>query len=94
VVVIVPEKELTRAYLIHPHGAPYRLQNQRELTRFVEESVKVAPAEFYTGASPVGPLASFNAFHRRSIGGRELQDHALGADVEWHRSPSWAHPLR
>jgi menaquinone-9 beta-reductase len=61
VVVIVPEKELTRAYLIHPHGAPYRLQNQRELTRFVEESVKVAPAEFYTGASPVGPLASFNA---------------------------------
>ena len=60
VVVIFPERDLTRAYFIYPHSAPYRLQNQREIGRFVEESVKVAPAEFYAGAKPVGPLASFS----------------------------------
>ena len=54
--VTFPEKELTRAYLIYPHSAPYRLQNQREIARFIEESAKVAPAEFYSGATPVGPL--------------------------------------
>ena len=60
VVVIFPERDLTRAYFIYPHSAPYRLQNQREIGRFVEESGKVAPAEFYAGAKPVGPLASFS----------------------------------
>ena len=28
--------------------------------RFVEESVKVAPAEFYSGARPVGSLAALS----------------------------------
>lgn len=60
VVVIFPERDLTRAYLVYPHSAPYRLQNQREVGRFVEESVKVAPAEFYAAAKPVGPLASYS----------------------------------
>jgi menaquinone-9 beta-reductase len=60
VVVIFPQSELTRAYLVYPHTAPYRLQNQRELPRFVEESARVAPPEFYSGAKPVGPLASFS----------------------------------
>ena len=60
IVVIFPERSLTRAYLVYPHRAPYRLQNQREIGRFVEESTKVAPAEFYEGAKPVGPLASYS----------------------------------
>jgi menaquinone-9 beta-reductase len=61
IVVIAPQKEQTRAYLIHPHSAPYRLQNQREIPRFLDESTKIAPPEFYAGARAADPLASFDA---------------------------------
>jgi 2-polyprenyl-6-methoxyphenol hydroxylase-like FAD-dependent oxidoreductase len=50
---------MTRAYLIYPHTTPYRLQSDREIGRFLDDSSKIAPPEFYTGARPAGPLASY-----------------------------------
>jgi 2-polyprenyl-6-methoxyphenol hydroxylase-like FAD-dependent oxidoreductase len=60
VVVIFPERDCARAYLEYPASAPYRLQNERQISHFVEESATVAPREFYLGAHPIGPLASFS----------------------------------
>ncbi len=50
-----------RAYAWHPRERNYRLQGTEDITRFVEESVKAgAPGEWYTGAHPSGPLATFD----------------------------------
>jgi 2-polyprenyl-6-methoxyphenol hydroxylase-like FAD-dependent oxidoreductase len=51
IAIIMPQKGQTRAYLVHPHSAPYRLQNQREIPRFLDESIKIAPPEYYAGAA-------------------------------------------
>lgn len=50
-----------RAYATYPKGRNYRLQGKRDLSRFVEESVKAGvPAEWYAGVKAGGPLASFD----------------------------------
>jgi 2-polyprenyl-6-methoxyphenol hydroxylase-like FAD-dependent oxidoreductase len=50
-----------RAYAWHPRERDYRLQGAEDIPRFVEESVKAgAPAEWYAGAHPIGPLATFD----------------------------------
>ena len=60
-VLIAPQgQEQVREYLVYPHDAPFRIQGQEDIGRFIEESVKAgAPAEWYAGAQPKGPLASF-----------------------------------
>ena len=59
-VIIFPQGGSARAYFIYPATAPYRLQNERQISHFIEESSTVAPPEFYRGARPIGPLASFS----------------------------------
>lgn len=51
-----------RAYLGYPqHINPHRLQGEGDLPFFMEESVKAgAPAEFFSGARTIGPLATFS----------------------------------
>ena len=54
-----------RAYLIWQNAEEMRLQGEEDIPRFIEESVKTgAPAECYEGASPAGPLATFDAVDR------------------------------
>jgi menaquinone-9 beta-reductase len=50
-----------RAYAWHPREKNYRLQGTEDIARFVDESVKAgAPSEWYAGAHPIGPLATFD----------------------------------
>jgi 2-polyprenyl-6-methoxyphenol hydroxylase-like FAD-dependent oxidoreductase len=50
-----------RAYAIYPKDRTYRLQGEKDLPRFVEESVKAAaPAEWYARVKAVGPVATFD----------------------------------
>jgi len=60
IVVLFPQRDCVRAYLEYPASAPYRLQHERQIAHFVEESATVAPPEFYHGARVIGPLASFS----------------------------------
>ena len=51
-----------RAYLIYQASEGYRLQGEKDIARFIDESVKTgAPAECYDAAVPNGPLATFEA---------------------------------
>ena len=59
-VVLFPQADSVRAYFAYPATAPYRLQNERQVPHFVQESSAVAPPEFYHGARPIGPLASYS----------------------------------
>jgi 2-polyprenyl-6-methoxyphenol hydroxylase-like FAD-dependent oxidoreductase len=50
-----------RAYLICQSSEETRFQAEKDIPRFIEESVKTgAPAECYEGAMPHGPLATFD----------------------------------
>ena len=50
-----------RAYLVQTKATSIRLQGAADIPRFIEESVRSgAPAEWYTGAKAVGPLATFD----------------------------------
>jgi menaquinone-9 beta-reductase len=61
IVVISPQRDAARAYLVYPASAPYRLQNERQLSHFIEESAAaIATPEFYAGVRPAGPLASYS----------------------------------
>jgi 2-polyprenyl-6-methoxyphenol hydroxylase-like FAD-dependent oxidoreductase len=62
VVFMMPQgKGRVRAYLgWYQRKNPDRLQTTNDLPRFIAESVKTGtPAEFYEGAKPAGPLATF-----------------------------------
>ena len=50
-----------RAYVCYPEAAGYRLTGQKDIPRFIEESMKagVLP-EQYAEATPAGPLATFD----------------------------------
>jgi menaquinone-9 beta-reductase len=50
-----------RAYAWHPREMNYRYQGLDDLASFVEDSVRAgAPAEWYAGVKPIGPLAIFD----------------------------------
>lgn len=52
--------ERVRAYVVYQADSPWRLHGDGEVSRFIDEAVRTgAPAEFYAGAKPAGPLASF-----------------------------------
>ena len=59
-VVIFPEEERARAYLLYQHTEPYRLSGADSIARFIEKSVSIAPPEYYEKAKAIGPLASFS----------------------------------
>jgi len=51
-----------RLYLAYPVTAEYRLQGEKDLPKFVEESIRAgAPAGAFEGIRASGPLASFDA---------------------------------
>jgi len=51
-----------RAYSAYPVTAGYRLQGDKDLPRFIDESVNAgAPRSIFDGILPMGPLASFEA---------------------------------
>jgi 2-polyprenyl-6-methoxyphenol hydroxylase-like FAD-dependent oxidoreductase len=51
-----------RTYLIFEHGTRPPLSDRKHLQGFVEESVAAgAPADWFRGGEPIGPLASFDA---------------------------------
>lgn len=49
-----------RAYTMYPKAGNLRLQGERDLPRFVEESSKASPPEWYVGVKAAGPLATFD----------------------------------
>lgn len=54
-----------RAYLIYQGSEQDRFQGEKDVPRFIDESVKVgAPKECYDGAVPNGPLATFDVADR------------------------------
>jgi menaquinone-9 beta-reductase len=89
-VYVFPQgKGRARAYFAYPVDAGYRLQGQRDVPRFLDECVKAgAPAEYYSGAKPCGPLASFEAAdswvpHPYKEGMALLRDAAASSDPSW-----------
>jgi 2-polyprenyl-6-methoxyphenol hydroxylase-like FAD-dependent oxidoreductase len=51
-----------RAYFICEKATRRRFQGEADLSHFIAESIRTGvPAEFYTGARAVGPLATFDA---------------------------------
>jgi 2-polyprenyl-6-methoxyphenol hydroxylase-like FAD-dependent oxidoreductase len=51
-----------RAYLIWPEAEDMRLSGARDVPRFMAESIRTgAPAECFEEATPIGPLATFDA---------------------------------
>lgn len=51
-----------RAYSAYPVATGFRLQGDKDIPRFVEESIKAgAPEAIFDGIKPAGPLASFEA---------------------------------
>jgi 2-polyprenyl-6-methoxyphenol hydroxylase-like FAD-dependent oxidoreductase len=61
-VVLAPQgHERVRAYLVWHKDAHYRLQGEKDLPRFIAESVKFgAPAAWYADSRLNGPLATFD----------------------------------
>jgi len=61
-VFLVPQgHERVRAYLVWHREAQYRLQGEKDLPRFIAESVKTGGAtEWYSGVRANGPLATFD----------------------------------
>ena len=61
-VFLAPQgSQRVRAYLVWHREAQYRLQGEKDLPRFIAESVKTGGvAEWYTGVRTSGPLATFD----------------------------------
>jgi menaquinone-9 beta-reductase len=78
-----------RAYLVHTKAVSPRLHGAAHLPRFVEESVKThAPAQWYTAARAVGPLATFDGAevwveHPYQHGVVLIGDAAATSDPTW-----------
>jgi 2-polyprenyl-6-methoxyphenol hydroxylase-like FAD-dependent oxidoreductase len=78
-----------RAYVSYPAVAPYRIQGEAMFPQFVEESIRTGvPAQSYSEARPVGPLATFNAAdtwveHPYNNGVALIGDAAASSDPTW-----------
>ena len=79
-----------RAYLgYHRQANPVRLQGEKDLPRFIEESIRTgAPAEYYKGARAIGPLAMFEGAdtwvdHPYKDGVVLIGDAASASDPTW-----------
>lgn len=78
-----------RAYAAYPVDAGFRLQGDKDIPRFIEESVKAgAPAAIFDEIRPAGPLASFEAAdtwvpHPYAEGLVLIGDAAASNDPSW-----------
>ena len=78
-----------RAYFVCRDDADLRLQGEADVPRLIEESVKAGvPAEVFTGATPIGPLATFGGAdtwveHPYRQGVALLGDAAASSDPTW-----------
>jgi len=78
-----------RAYLAYPVDSGFRLQGESDIPRFIHECVRTgAPAKYYEGVTPRGPLASFEtadswAAHPYKNGVALLGDAASASDPSW-----------
>jgi menaquinone-9 beta-reductase len=78
-----------RAYLVQTKATSKRLQGVSDLPRFIAESITSgAPAEWYIGAKPVGPLATFDGAdiwveHPYTEGVVLIGDAAATSDPSW-----------
>jgi len=63
VVALFPQRNgRLRAYLSYPHNGQQRLQGERDISRFIQESVTAGgPEEYYADVRAAGPLATFEA---------------------------------
>ena len=61
-VLIFPQgRERARAYVCYPQANGYRLSGQKDLPRFIEESIRAGmPEEHYAQVKTAGPLATFD----------------------------------
>jgi 2-polyprenyl-6-methoxyphenol hydroxylase-like FAD-dependent oxidoreductase len=82
-----------RAYAAYPATAGFRLQGDRDIPRFVEESIRAgAPAAAFEGIRAAGPLASFD-------GADTWVDHpyangvVLVGDAAASNDPAWGQGL-
>ncbi len=78
-----------RAYCAWPVADGFRLQGEKDLPRFIEESIKAgAPASAFDGVRAAGPLASFHAAdtwveHPYADGVVLIGDAASSSDPSW-----------
>ena len=89
-------KGRTRAYAWHPRYWDYRFQGAEDLSSFVADSVKAgAPNEWYAGARPAGPLATFDGadswvVHPYNNGVALIGDAAASSDPSFGQGQSLA----
>ncbi len=78
-----------RAYFGNREDAELRLQGDKDVSRFIEESIKSgAPAEYYEHATQAGPLATFSCIyewveHPYKDGVALVGDAATTSDQTW-----------
>jgi 2-polyprenyl-6-methoxyphenol hydroxylase-like FAD-dependent oxidoreductase len=78
-----------RAYCSYPASASFRLQGEKDVPRFIEESIRAGmPAAVFEGCKAAGPLASFDAAdtwveHPFAGGVALLGDAAASTDPTW-----------
>ena len=83
-----------RAYLVQNKAQGTRLQGAADIPRFIEGSIQSgAPAEWYAGAKPVGPLATFDGTdnwveHPYKDGVALIGDAAATSDPTWGQGMS------
>ena len=89
-VIIFPQsQERARCYVCYPAAAGYRLTGERDLPKFVQESLKTGvAAEYYQHARPAGPLATFDGAtvwveHPYQSGIALIGDAAASSDPTW-----------
>lgn len=85
-----------RCYVCYPAATGYRLTGEKDLPRFVQESVKAGmAAEYFRQVSPAGPLATFYGAavwvdHPYQRGMALIGDAAASSDPTWGQGLSLA----
>ena len=95
--LIFPQgQERARCYVCYPAAAGYRLTGERDLPRFIQESLKTGlDAEYFQHARPAGPLATFDGAtvwveHPYKGGVALIGDAAAASDPTWGQGLSMA----
>jgi menaquinone-9 beta-reductase len=82
-----------RAYVAYPVAAGYRLQGEKDVSRFIQESRSAGGhAHLYEGAKAAGPLASFDAADTW-VDSPYRDGVALVGDAAASMDPSWGQGL-
>jgi menaquinone-9 beta-reductase len=88
--IIFPQgNSRVRAYFVCPTSDGLRLQGEKDIQRFIDESIAVGmPREYFDGARPAGPLATFDGAdcwvdHPYRDGVALIGDAATSSDPSW-----------